>query len=126
VHTVKKWIAVSLVSAPLVIACGCGDQPSVTSSTEEGTVKGTVTIKGKLAKKGSVTFDPSNYRRTDAQPRTAPIKEDGTYEITTLVGENSVRVGGREAENAGAAYVTIPIDVKSGQANTLDIKLPPQ
>jgi hypothetical protein len=125
VKNANERIAVSMVSAVLVIVWGCGDgKPPVTSSTEEATVKGTVTIKGKRAKKGEVLFDPSNYRRADATARSAPISSDGTYEIKTLVGENTVRVGGPEAADAGGLYLTIPIDVKAGEINTLNIELP--
>jgi hypothetical protein len=127
VENVKQRIVVSLVCAVLVIGWGCGDgKPPVTSSMEEATVKGTVKIKGKPATKGEVIFDPSNYRRKDAQPRSAPIKSDGTYEIKTLVGENAVRIGGPEAANAGSSYVTFPVDVKAGETNTLDMELPPK
>jgi hypothetical protein len=127
VKRAHKRIAVSLASAMLVMGWGCGDgKPSVSSSTEEATVKGTVSIKGKPAKKGEVVFDPSNYRRKDEPVRKTPINPDGTYEIKTLVGENTVRVGGDEAAKAGASYVSLPLDVKSGQVNEFNIKIPPE
>jgi hypothetical protein len=116
---------ISVTGGLLVATWGCGDQPSVTSSTTEATVKGTVIIKGKPATKGKVVFDPANYRRKDVQARSAPINKDGTYSVTTLVGGNNVRVEGPEAEKAGATYSSIDFDVKSGE-NTLDIKLPPE
>jgi hypothetical protein len=107
----------------MVIGWGCDGRPAVSSSTTEATVKGTVTVKGKPATKGTVEFDPANYQRKDAQARSAPINPDGTYTIETLVGGNTVRVRGPEAEKAGALYETTDFDVKEGE-NTLDIKVP--
>ena len=58
----------------------------------EGTVRGTVTIKGKPATKGEVVFDPSNYERPNAEAHRAPIQEDGSYEVTTQVEYNMVQI----------------------------------
>jgi hypothetical protein len=121
--SVRTRIAVLVPSALLVIGWGCDSRPAVSTSTTEATVKGTVTIKGKPATKGTVEFDPANYQRKDVQARSAPINPDGTYTITTLVGGNTVRVRGPEAEKAGALYETIDFDVKAGE-NNLDIKVP--
>ena len=121
---VHARIAVSLSSAFVLVGLGCGEgKPSVSSDTTESTVKGTVTIKGKLASKGKVVFDPANYLRKDVTARSTDIGKDGTYTVKTLVGGNSVRVEGPEAEKAGAAYMSIDFDVKAGE-NTLDITLP--
>lgn len=122
----RERIALAVSASVLVVGYGCGDgRPSVSSSTQEGTVKGTVTIKGKLATKGQVVLDPANYKRKDAKARSGPIGADGTYSVTTLVGENSVRVEGPEVEQAGALYSSLSIDVKAGENPPLDIKLPP-
>src|SRR6516164_2652145 len=109
---VRIRIAVLVPSALMVIGWGCDGRPAVSSSTTEATVKGTVTIKGKPATKGTVEFDPANYQRKDVQARSAPINPDGTYTIKTLVGGNTVRVRGPEAEKAGALYETTDFDVK--------------
>jgi hypothetical protein len=122
--TNARWRFAAIVpSIALVVGWGCDSRPSVSSSTTEATVKGTVTIKGKPPKKGEIVFDPANYQRKDVAARTAKIKEDGTYTITTLVGGNSVRVAGPEAERAGSTYTSIDFDVQPGE-NTLDISLP--
>jgi hypothetical protein len=122
----KPRILVDVMAMSVLVACvGCFDErPSVSSSTTEATVKGTVTIKGKPATKGQVVFDPSNYQRKEEKARTAPINSDGTYTITTLLGGNAVRVEGPEAEKAGALYLNMNYDVKSGE-NTYDITIPP-
>src|SRR4051794_21185477 len=78
----------------LMAGWGCGgggSAPAVSSSLTEATVSGTVTIKGKPATKGDVTFDPANSQRNVAA-RSAPIGADGTYTVTTLLGGNTVRV----------------------------------
>src|SRR5947209_1699427 len=81
----------ALLAAGLVAVGGCGHS-ATTSSTAEGTVTGTVTVRGKRATEGTVTFDPSNAQRKMVPARTAPIGKDGTYTITTLVGGNHVEV----------------------------------
>ncbi|MFO0887618.1 MAG: hypothetical protein U0790_00580 [Isosphaeraceae bacterium] len=102
---------------------GCESRPSVESSTAEAQVKGTVYVKGVPVKKGKVVFDPANYKRKDAQARTATINPDGTYELKTLVGQNEIRVESPEATKANATYERITVDVPSG-GMTQDIKLP--
>src|SRR5690606_22925014 len=80
--------------APFV-ASGCGQgPPPVSASKTEATVRGKVVVRGKAATKGQVVFDPSNIRRKDAVARTAELNPDGTYSITTLIGENDVRYEG--------------------------------
>src|SRR4051794_33165492 len=81
----------------LVIIWGCGDaKPSVNSSMTEATVKGTITIRGKPANGGTISFDPSNYKRKSEPARTASIGKDGSYTIKTLVGLNQVTFSGSE------------------------------
>ena len=122
----SRYTATLVAAFLLLVAVGCMDsRPSVSSSTTEATVKGTVTIKGKPATKGSVVFDPSNYARKNEQPRSAPLNKDGTYSIKTLIGSNSIRVSSPEAEAAGAGYMTEDLDVVAGE-QTFDIKLPKQ
>src|SRR5262249_55512696 len=106
----------------VTVAWGCGGsgKPPVSSSTTEAKVSGRVLIKGKPATKGTVHFDPSNYRRKMEPVRSAPINPDGSYEITTLVGENTVSVRGR---GLGYADQTLSVIVAKGQ-NTFDIVLP--
>jgi hypothetical protein len=116
----------SLVAGLVVVACwGCGSgAPSVSSSSEEADVKGTVTIKGKPATGGEITFDPSNINRRDVKLNITKIGSDGTYALKTLVGENAVRVSGTQVDKhpslatnqvnvvVNSGENTIPVDVK--------------
>jgi hypothetical protein len=113
------WLLLGFV---VVGSSGCGDQPAVSSSTEEAQVKGTVKIKGKPVAKGEVVFNPSNYQRAVPQKR-VPINSDGTYAIKTLVGGNTVSVSIPKAPIKGLEYEEISFDVKSGD-NTLDLEFP--
>ncbi len=57
--------------------------------------------------------------------RTAAINKDGTYEITTLVGYNSVRVAGPPLEkDPQLGYAALRYEVRSGD-NSFNIELPP-
>jgi hypothetical protein len=124
--SMKQRILGLAMTGLLVAPWGCLDpRGSVPTSTEEATVKGTVIIKGKPATKGIVMFDPSNYKRKDAALRTTPLKNDGTYEIKTLVGLNTVKVTGPAAEQAGSAYVNMQYDVPA-VGGTFNIELPPK
>jgi hypothetical protein len=123
---VSRWrLTTAAATALSFAACGCSDgTPSVESSTAEAKVTGTVTVNGKPMTSGTVTFDASNIARTGAA-RTADIKSDGTYEVSTLVGTNILRVNGPEiAKNPGLGYANETIDVPVG-GTTKDIILPP-
>jgi hypothetical protein len=106
---------VALLAATAILAGGgCGDgTPSVSSSTQEVTVKGTVTIKGKPATDGEIVFDPSNINRKAFTSRSAKIAPDGSYAITTLVGENMVTVQGPLVNQAGLTRNRKQYEVKS-------------
>jgi hypothetical protein len=121
----RWWLTPAAATAFSVAAWGCGGKPSVDTSSSEAKVTGTVKVKGKPMTSGTVTLDPSNYVREKANPRTGDIKSDGTYEVTTLVGKNTVRVTGPEiTKNPGLGYANETIDVPSG-GMTHDIILPP-
>jgi hypothetical protein len=117
---------VGLVAAALLpLSWGCGGgPPPVESSTEEAKVAGRVQIRGKPATGGMVVFDPTNVRRKMATVRKADIGPDGAYSITTLIGDNTVRVEGIEAEKAGVQFDMVTVDVKRGE-NEIPIALPP-
>ena len=108
----------------LMILAGCGDAPpSVQSSTTEATVKGVVKVDGVPAKDGEVVFDPTNYKRPSATPKKAPIGPDGSYSITTLIGENTVKIGGAVAQKYTILQqVRKSCDVQGGE-NTFDLDL---
>ncbi len=117
-------------SRPLAVICGllaagCGSgAPYAESSLTEATVTGRVTSTGKPIAKGQVVFDPANVNRPRESARTAEIRKDGTYEVTTLIGENRVTVAipGR-TKKGGVPYVQQIFDVKAG-SNTFDITVP--
>jgi hypothetical protein len=128
----SRWNSPSILqSLPAIVAIawgtGCGQGgPAVSTSTTEAKVHGKVTVRGKPVKKGMVWFDPANYRRKDVTARSTDVAADGSYSITTLIGENSVRyegpatAGNRELDGAIQS-----LDVKEGD-NEFDIVLPLQ
>ncbi|WP_165072234.1 hypothetical protein [Paludisphaera rhizosphaerae] len=110
----------------LSVVLGCGEgKPPVDTSTEEATVKGTVTLRGKPIAKGNIRFDPSNHLRRDATARSAPIQPDGTYEVKTLVGMNRVTFLVPElTRDPSLQDVSLDCEVKAGD-NSFDAALPP-
>jgi hypothetical protein len=121
----KIPIAGLLASTLLVAACGCGSgAPPVESSTREATVKGTIKVRGKLVGGGNIIFQPSNPSRVVAS-RKAPIGKDGSYSVTTMVGQNNVIIESPEVMRAGLTTEMIQFDVKDGE-NVKDIELPQQ
>jgi hypothetical protein len=120
--------ALAAAVALLGIAAGCDSRPAVNSSTtEEGTVHGRVTLDGKPVTGGEVVFNPANYQRKMIAARTAPIGADGTYTITTLTGSNAVMVNpkadSRGKPKAGAVPAQMrPFEVQPGD-NTFDVEL---
>src|SRR5262245_30795240 len=106
-----RWMGVWITAGWLLAAWGCDEgRPRVESSMTEAKVTGKVTSKGKPVTRGTVVFNPANVERKVAS-RQAPIGPDGSYEITTLIGENTVSAGGVD---------TITFDVKPG-TNALDL-----
>ena len=104
---------------------GCGPStPSVSSSSQEVQVKGTVTLNGKPASGCQILFDPANINRKDAVAKSFPIGDDGTYSGTSLVGENAVSISGPQIDpGSELAMNRQVVDLKSGE-NTVDITLP--
>ena len=99
----SKWAVLLAAASTIVPATGCDTgTPSVSSSTEEVTVRGTVTIGGKPAASGEVVFDPSNVHRKFAGPNSAPIGPDGSYSVKTLAGENKISVWSKEIKASNA------------------------
>lgn len=123
----RAWAGIALASTLTIAPWGCGGEskPAAESSMTEAKVHGTVKARGKPMTDGEVTFNPANYLRKDVPSRKAAIKKDGTYEVTTLVGRNSVGIGGPALEkDPQLGYAALAYDVKSGD-NTFDIELPP-
>lgn len=121
---IRSVAASTSVLCLLLTAPGCSEKPAVTTSTTEAEVAGSVTVKGKVVTSGKVIFDPSNYQR-NVPARTAEIQKDGTYKITTLLGQNQIRIespavqADRELNDSSLFY-----DVKAS-GNQYDIVLPP-
>lgn len=119
----RRRMMVLAATTGLALVWGCsGGKPSVDTSTAEASVSGKVSFSGKTATKGTVVFDPSNYKRKDAAPRSAEIGADGSYTVTTLVGQNQISVNSPELKNSD--YAPIEYDVQSGD-NTFDIDITP-
>ncbi len=116
---IRAWLAIAAAS---LAGCG-GGTPPAPSSAEEATVTGVVKAEGRPLAQGRVVFDPSNTNRKDASARSTPIGKDGTYTVTTLVGQNRVRVTGLPSQ-ANRSYEEARFEVKSG-SNPYDIDLVP-
>ena len=115
------WLSAGF-AAWLITCSGCGS-PSVSTSTDEATVHGKVTIKGVLAKGGRIYFDPTSVNRQSAPVMSAEIGKDGAYSIKTLVGENRVNVETPETRRDANLSTPERIDVKTGD-NTYDVTVP--
>jgi len=119
----RGGLLASTLATIVIVSWGCGDggKPPVSTSTTEAKVKGKVLVKGKPATSGVVSFDPSNYVRKMAPVNSATINPDGTYEVTTLVGKNTISFSGRSL--GPYLNLTLSLDVQEGE-NTFDIVLP--
>jgi hypothetical protein len=115
-----EWLVLLLASS---LIAGCGDgKPSIDTSRTEGTVTGTVTVKGQPATGGAIQFNPSNSGRI-VPTRSAPIGPDGSYTITTYTGGNQVRFDGEvAAKNRGVGLMREYVDVRPGE-NKVDFDL---
>ncbi len=106
--------------------CGCdgaGGAPRASSSTTQARVKGRVTVKGKPLARAEIRFNAANVHRKSAPMATATINADGSYEVTTLVGENTVTLNGPALrKNVGLQYAATTIEVREGE-NTFDLTL---
>ncbi len=122
----RRWANAGLfVVLSGLAASGCGSNaPDAESSLTEATVTGRVVSSGKPITKGQVIFDPANVKRPREAARTAEIGRDGTYQVTTLIGDNRVTVAipGRP-KKAGSPYVQQICQVRRGE-NALDITVP--
>ncbi len=122
----QRWVVVWITSGViLAVGWGCGDSgtPHAESSKTEAKVTGKVTVNGVPAPKGAVLFNPANVNRKDVTSRSAEIRPDGTYEIMTLVGGNTVSAAGTGIKGDGGGLSTVDFDVQSG-TNSLDLDLP--
>jgi hypothetical protein len=122
----RRWAGSGLTVALLIASSGCGRNPEPgvgSSTTGEVRLTGTVKIHGLVMSGGKITFDPSNDSRKQATPRTAEVRSDGTFEVTTLTGPNSVRISGPAVKKEPAFGGAKTVDVKPGE-NTIEISYP--
>lgn len=121
----------SVVGLLLVVSVGCGSEvpAQISGSTEEATIKGKVLVNGKPVKGGELNFRVANANRPGAGSRTAKIGSDGSYSVTTLVGQNYVEVDSvKELQTPKLRrYLDddTPLHVPSGGSDSLDISFPP-
>ena len=99
-----------------LLGCGGESPPSVSSSTEEVTIHGSITYKGKAVSEGEIAFDPTNIQRKTAKVVSAKIGQDGSYTIKTLAGENAVsfRLPTLGRQDPALGYLTIQFVAASG------------
>jgi hypothetical protein len=87
-------------------------------------VRGRVTLLGKPLAQAEIHFNPANVHRKSAPMATATIRDDGSYEVTTFVGENIITVAGRALrKKTQLQYTAKMLDVKDGE-NEFDLALP--
>jgi hypothetical protein len=124
-HYIRPLIG--LLIATTLACCGCDGSsgaPLASSSTTEAKVKGKVTRKGKPLARAEIRFNPANVNRKTVPMATATTAADGSYEVTTLVGENVVTLGSRALrKNTRLQYTARTLDVKEGE-NRFDLPLP--
>jgi hypothetical protein len=121
----QKWyLEVLITSGALVAAWGCETKTVVAPPMgAEAKVTGKVTVRGKPATKGQVTFELTNDFSGKSR-KVADVKADGTYEVSAVSGRNSVVVAGTGVASAEGGYNSTTFEVKAGQPNSIDIDLP--
>lgn len=123
-HAISGAGLLALALGLAAVGCDPG-RPHAEASLDEAVVTGRVHSAGKAITGGKVVFDPANVNRRGQSARMAEIGPDGTYKVTTLIGENrvSVAIPGRRPK-AAAPHVQQVCTVKAGEENTFDIEVP--
>jgi hypothetical protein len=122
----RKWyLGVLITSGTLVAAWGCETSKTVVEPPmgPEAKVTGKVTVRGKPAKKGHVTFELTNDFSGKSR-KVAEVRADGTYEVSAVSGKNSVIVAGTGDASAEGGYNSTTFEVKVGEPNSMDVNLP--
>jgi hypothetical protein len=124
-HCGVKRIAGPLVALVVVAWAGCGDD----GFGQRYPVRGTVTYQGRPVTQGSIAFTPAEAGA--ARSASGPIREDGTYEMTTLTpgdgvlpGKYFVTVQAFARDRARVAKVEQPIP--GGPINLIQLTKIPQ
>jgi hypothetical protein len=120
----RGGLAAATFAWALALVGGCSS-PASTSSDEEATVHGTISVKGKRAAQGQVRFNPANINRKSAPTATAEIAKDGTYTIRTLVGRNKVTVSTPVTVKDPVLQYNASYFVVEPGDNTYEIEVPP-
>ncbi len=123
----RRSLGALVTSAAMMVAGGCGGEGAGggggSASKSEATVTGKVTIKGKAATKGNLTFEPLGANGIPTGSKVTQVGKDGTYTVTTTTGSNDVTISGTGNAVADSSYNKTTLDVTPG-ANTKDFDLP--
>lgn len=122
----SRVVGVLSTATVFVAVWGCGDAtPSTDTSSTPATVSGTITIKGKPATQGKVTFNPANVNRKTVPAATVDIGKDGSYKVSTLTGENTVTVDTPELRKNSSELGNGMLSFKAAAGeNTFNIEIP--
>jgi hypothetical protein len=117
-------LALALLFALAVGGCGDGAPPA-SSSLEPATVKGKVKQRGNPLAKLEIRFNAANINRKSAPEAMAITNDDGSYEVTTVVGENTITFTGPAVSKYSKQliYFNKAVDLQAGE-NTVDIEVP--
>jgi hypothetical protein len=115
----------------LVAAAGCSSNPAasaLTSSMEEATLHGTVRVNGKPVNNGTLSFRTAHINRPKSPTKSVEIGKDGSYSVTTVVGENQVEVTCKElnAKDTKKFRGTEQLIMVQSGDNAVDIEIPPK
>jgi hypothetical protein len=127
-----RRVSIACTAAILLVAvAGCSSNPAasaLTSSMEEATLHGTVRVNGKPVNNGTVSFRTAHINRPNSPTKNVTINKDGSYLVTTVIGENYVEVTCKELNAKDTKKFRGNeqlIMVQSGD-NTVDIEIPPR
>ncbi|MHC5541127.1 hypothetical protein ACYOEI_23135 [Singulisphaera rosea] len=115
----RRCFPAGCVAVTILLLGGCGDSgtPYAESSMQETSVKGVVKVHGKLLDGGEIHFNPANSNRK-VGGRDAPIGKDGTYSITTLLGQNMVTISPPKNKKKSKAFFGIEYEEKNVVLNS--------
>jgi hypothetical protein len=121
----ERLCGLSLAILVVVVGCdGSGGAPPASSSAEQVKVKGKVTHQGKPLAKVEVRYNPANVNRKTAPTASATTGEDGSYELTTLLGENVISLNSSVArKDVKLTTFNKAVDLKPGD-NSGDLDVP--
>ncbi|MDR3634498.1 MAG: hypothetical protein P4L84_11895 [Isosphaeraceae bacterium] len=115
------FAAIALAGVP---GYGGDGTRAVDRSSTEVKVSGTIKVKGAPMRGGEVTFSPLSAGRVTGGGKAAKVNNDGTYEVTTFVGHNDVRISGPALKKEPMlGYATKSIDVPSA-GGPVDLEFP--